>query len=519
MNKIVISYQPLNAATGDLSLNYHAFLSLIIPLILMLGCSVGPSYESPSVDIPSKWKSNDEKCERCEANKIIDQANLDYWWQVFGDVKLEELENLAIENNRDLFVAFERIQEARALMGIAASSFYPQINLTPQYTNTLELIKNYTARNSSQTSIGNKHDIANTLSTNTNIGKPFRAHELFYFIPINLSYEVDLWGKIRDQYDSAKYSWLAQEKAYEVVMLSLTTNLAVAYYQLRAIDAQIDLLLRVLDTRKRAYEINKARFEEKITFYADVTLAAEEVNTVLNQYQEVLRQRNVLEDQIAVLIGVPASEFCLEHMPLKEEPPCIPSGIPSEVLLRRPDIAEAEYITKSDHAAVKGTYSLFFPSLTLTSTGGFESPVYKDFLKWISRYLMGGLQVNQLIFDGFKTPYYLSAQIARFKQASGEYQQQVLIAFQEVENALTDIDSYGRQYDVAVTTSQWAEKTYQLYLDRYTFGVIYYIDVANSERDLLNYQITVNALQGYRYVSTIQLIKALGGGWYTDIIP
>ena len=132
---------------------------------------------------------------------------------------------------------------------------------------------------------------------------------------------------------------------------------------------------------------------------------------------------NVLEDQIAVLIGVPASEFCLEHMPLKGLPPCIPEGIPSEILLRRPDIAEAEYNTRSEHALVKQAYSLFFPSLILTATGGFESPIFKDFLKWISRYWMDGVQVNQLIFDGFKTPYNLKLQIARFKEASGEYQQ------------------------------------------------------------------------------------------------
>ncbi len=466
----------------------------------MTSCSVGPSYIPPCIDIPSDWKNNDEQCRNCEDNNITEQADLDYWWQVFDDTKLDELENLAIENNRDLFVAYERIQEARALMGIAASEFYPQINLNPQYTNTGELIKIYGGGSSG--------------TTNTTTAKTvFRAHELYYFMPVNLSYEVDLWGKIQDQYDAAKYNWLAQKKNYEVVMLSLTTNLAIAYYQLRALDAQIDLLLGVLKTRQKALEINQARYEEKITFYADVTLAAEEVDTALGQYTEALRQRDVLEDQIAVLIGVPASEFCLEHLPLRELPPCIPSGIPSEILLRRPDIAEAEYITRSDHASVKSAYAQFFPSLTLTSTGGFESPIFKDFLKWISRFWMGGAQANQLIFDGFKTPYNLETQIARFYEASGEYQQQVLIAFQEVEDALTDIDSYAKQYDIAVATSLWAQKTYQLYLDRYTLGVIYYIDVANTERDLLNYQIAVNTLQGFRYVSTIQLIKALGGGW------
>ncbi len=460
---------------------------------MLSSCSVGPDYIPPCVDVPSKWKSPAQSCEEDSAGQVSEQADLDYWWQVFEDSQLAELESWAIENNRDLFVACERIQEARALMGMAAAAFYPQINLSPQYTNTLELIKNYS-----------------TLNVNT---PAFRAHELLYFMPLNVSYEVDLWGKIKDQYDSAKYQWLAQKKNYEVVMLALTTDLAIAYYQLRAADSQIDLLLGVLKTRQKAYDINLARYTEKITFYADVALAAEEVGSALLQYNDVLRQRSVLENQIAVLIGVPASDFCLAHMPLDGPPPCIPQGIPSEVLLRRPDIAQAEYNTHAEHALVKGAYALFFPSLTLTTTGGFESPIFKDFMKWVSRFLMLGAQANQLIFDGYKTPYYLDTQIARFKEAGGEYQQQMLIAFQEVEDALIDLDSYAKQYDLAVTTEQWAHKAYQLYLDRYTLGLINYIDVANTEMSWLNYQLEVNSLQGLRYVTAIQLIKALGGGW------
>ncbi len=467
----------------------------------MTGCSVGPSYTPPLIDVPSKWKNkNDEHCESCEINEGAELTYLDYWWQVFEDDKLDELESLAIENNRDLFVAFERIQEARALMGIAASEFYPQLTLNPLYTNTGELLKNY-------------GPAAAAATTTLNISNIFRAHELLYFLPVNLSYEVDLWGKIRDQYYSAKYSWLAQKKDYESLMLTLTSNLAFAYYQLRAADAQIDLLSNVLKTRQKAYQINLDRYEGKIIFYADVALAAEEVGSAIIQYDETLRQRNVLEDQIAVLIGVPASEFCLDHMPIKGLPPCIPEGIPSEILLRRPDIAEAEYNTHATHELVKQAYSLFFPSLILTGTGGFESPILKDFLKWISRYWMEGVQINQLVFDGFKTLSNLKLQIARFREASGEYQQQVLLAFQEVEDALTNLNSYAKEYDQAWATTQWAQKAYQLYSDRYSMGVIYYIDVVNTERDLLNFQIVLNAFQGYRYMATIQLIKALGGGW------
>ena len=473
------------------------FLLLFITLALTEGCSVGPEYVPPCTEIPSDWKNQQSsKCENFEADENGELVYLDYWWQVFDDDELNELESWALENNRNLYVAFERIQEAKDLMGIAASYLYPQATVNPQTTNTLELIKLYKAPGT------------------PSIGPPaFRAHELLYALPINLSYEVDLWGKLRDQYKSAAYSLEAQKKDYEVVMLSLTSSLATAYYQLRAADNQMDLLQKVIKTREKALEINKDRFEEKIVFYADVTLAAEQVDTALLQYEEVRRQRELLEDQIAVLIGVPASEFSLEHMPLTGQPPCIPEGIPSEIMLRRPDIAEAEYKIFSQHYLAKEAYAQFFPSLILTATGGSESPLFHDFLKWISRYWEDGLQINQLIFDGFRTPYNFKLQVARFKEASGEYQETVLEAFQEVEDSLANIESYGKQYNLAVDTSQLGEKTYNLYLDRYNSGIIYYIDVVNTERDLLNFQITQNELLGFKYLATIQLIKALGGGW------
>ena len=396
-------------------------------------------------------------------------------------------------------MAYERIQEYRALVGIAAADLYPQVNLNPLYTNMGELIQNY----------------INPASTIPALG-PFRVHELYYFLPLTLSYEVDLWGKIRDQYAFAKYNWRAQQEDYDAILLSLTSSLATVYYQMRALDAQIDLLNSVIKTRQKAFEINQDRYEGKIIFYAEVALAGEELNNVILEYQEASRERKVLEDQLAVLMGVPASEFCLEPFPLDGLPPCIPEGIPSEVLLRRPDLAEAKFQTRAAHAMVKQAYSLFFPSLTLTTIGGYESPVMNLFLKWISRYWMLGASANQIIFDGFRTFSNLDLEIARFLEATGEYQQLVLQAFQEVEDALTNIDSYEKQYDDATATIQWAKKAYQLYLDRYDLGVTYYIDVVNTERDLLNYQITLNVLRGYRYVSTIQLIKALGGGWSKD---
>ncbi|WP_228840666.1 efflux transporter outer membrane subunit [Candidatus Protochlamydia phocaeensis] len=489
---------------------YLIYFALGFGVVLTASCSVGPAYRPPSIEIPCEWKNQQNRqCKEEEAQKNQEFAYLDYWWQVFDDEKLDGLEALAIENNRDLFIAFERIQEARALVGIAAADFYPQATVNPLFTNTVQL--NKTFRNPALTNLANT-GTAGTVGTalGSNL---FRIHEVLYSLPFNFRYEVDLWGKIRDRYRSAVYDWRAMQKDYEVVMLSLTSNLAIAYYQIRALDKQLDLLSKVIQTRQKAFNINKDRYEGEMTTYADVTLAGEEWDAARLQYEEAARQRKIMENEIAILLGVPASDFSLESMPLQGSPPCIPAGIPSEVLLRRPDVAEAEYNVLSEHQQVKLAYSLFFPSLTLTATTGFESPVLKDFLKWISRYWSNSTEIDQIVFDGGMTYYNFKLQIARFQEASGNYQQQVLTAFQDVENALGDLESYAKQEEIAQETVKWAQKTHALYLDRYTLGVIYYIDVANTERDLLNFQIDLNALQGLRFVATIQLIRALGGGW------
>lgn len=469
-------------------------LPFCLLLFLLVSCSVGPSFKSPCVTVPQAWKNAQE--EQCATDS---QGYLDFWWEVFNDERLNELEQLALKNNRDLYVAFERVQEYYALLGIAASNLYPQLTLNPLYTNTGELFKTYSPPGNAANNLGVK-----------NI---FRVHELLYLLPLNLSYQVDLWGQIRDQVASAKYDWLAQQKQYETAMLSITANLATTYYQLKSADTQEDLLAKVLQSRRKAYQINNDRYEEEIIFYADVALAGEEVESVLTQYEEVVRQRKVLENALAILSGIPASNFCLPHNPLEGLPPCIPENIPSDVLLQRPDIAREEFAMRSSHALVKEAYTQFLPSLTLTGTLGYESPVLKEFLKWLSRYWMEGVQINQLVFDGFKTPYNLQAQLARFAEASGTYQQTILIAFQEVEDALVNLNAYAKEYDSTLETVRWAQKAYDLYSDRYSHGLINYIDVVNTERDLLNFQIQLNTLQSFRHLATIQLIQALGGSW------
>lgn len=476
---------------------FSPIIYVLAGLVLLNGCRVGPRYDSPSPQAPSEWKS-----QASDTTTTVPQV--DYWWQVFGDPQLDSLQEQAVASNPNLYVALEKVMEARAIAMAEAASLYPQLNLYPEYSNIGMLFKPFIPAN-----------IFGTSSAIPPIGKiaPFRIHELQYFLPLNLSYEVDLWGKIRNQVDSAVYHAEAEAENYCAALLSLTADLASNYFQLRGYDAQIEFLQKTLETRQKNLELTQSRFSKGLVNYLDVTQAETDFFSVKAHLIDVQRLRTLSENQIAVLIGVPASCFQLEFNPLINPPPTVPPGMPSTVLLKRPDIAQAEREMASQHAQIGVAYASFFPALSLTGTIGFSSPDLSQFLKWISRYWMLGANSSQMIFDGGRDCANLQAAFARFREASGGYQQQVLVAFQEVENALNNIDLHAKQAEALMETVNSAKKATQLSKNRYVNGVSIYLEVVENERIELEAEINWVQVLSLQYVDTVQLIKALGESW------
>lgn len=450
-------------------------------LMLHTGCRVGSKYNPPVIDSPQEWKNGTaEPSDACYA---------DYWWEVFDDPLLNSLEQEVLSKNYDLKLAFNRIQEARGLMNAAKSDLYPKLFLNPYYNNKGVLYESYSD------------------------GTIVRSHQVLYLLPFDLSYEVDLWGKIRSRYEAARENFEGQIEAYHAAMLILTADLASVYYQLRTMDAQIDLLGTTIDNRQQGLKINQSRYKAKIIDYSAVTRAAQEVSNVTAEYREILRLRAVLENRLAILTGSPSSEFCFEHYPLQGFPPKIPVGIPSEVLMRRPDIAEAERRMATEHSLTNVAYASFFPSLSLTGGGGSSSPHLRYFLKSKGRLWSFGANASQMIFDGGKLSADLAIQESRFREAGDDYQQKVLVALEEVEDALSNLESYAKEYDDISDSVEWAKKSYRISNSRYDKGVGSYLEVVISEQQELANEIMQNNLQGLRFVSTIQLIKVIGGGW------
>lgn len=465
--------------------------AILFLVLFLTGCRLGPVYTPPCTEVPNEWKS--------AAPENI-QTCVDLWWEVFQDEHLNELEQLAILNNYDLFSSLNRIAEARAIAGVERADLFPQLTLNPSYMNTGTLFKIYGLS-------------AFPIPPGTVINPILRVHEMEYTFPFNLNYELDFWGKIRGEWESAVFNAQAKEEAFRMLLLSLTTDLASFYFNLRALDADLAMLRATIESRQKSFDLIQKRNSSGLANQLDVARATLQLSNVEAEYEDALRQRMLFENAIATLIGVPASLFCMQTLPLESEPPIIPAGLPSDILLRRPDIAEAERSMASEHALIGVAYASYYPSLSLTGALGFASPDIKNFFSWNSRFWMIGANIAQVIFDGGRTQSFVEAAWARYNQTRGKYQQTIVRAFQEVEDALNNIEQQAKQAQYLDTSVQAASRTLQLSNSRYLNGLANYLDVMDSQREELAAKRVWINVQGARYVSTVQLIKALGGGW------
>lgn len=476
------------------------FLSTFFLLAAASSCKVGPNYRPPYPQVPVEWKNQGDTESSSDPVPIV--CN---WWEIFHDSILNDLEQKVIESNPNLYTALGKIEEAWALVGISAADLFPQLNLQPTYNNSEQLFKLYlppgASNNPAVTSLG------------TFLTTPFRAHVQQYTLPLNLSYELDLWGKHRSRYDSAYANLQSQQEAYNVALLSLTSDLANSYLQSRILDAMIISYENTIELRRQGYELAKKRYENQITTYADVASASLELANTEMEYNEALRLRGLQENIVALLIGVPASEFYLPRNPLYEDPPVVPKGLPISILQRRPDIAQAEREMAAQNGLTRSAYADLYPSISLTGSLGFLSPTFADFLTWLSRYWAMGANLSETVFDAGRKLRNVDAEWARFAQTTGAYRQQVLIAFKEVEDSLNNLEYQKKETDALLRSMNNATQLTKLSSSRYRNGVANYIEVITNERSELDAQRNyLNALSS-RYQSTVLLIKALGGGW------
>lgn len=450
--------------------------------LFLCGCNLEPPYRKPPVCVPTGWKNG-----VCEGEKVCGP-----WWSVFHDPVLDRLEKRALRGNQNAYMALQKVAVARAQAGVSESDLYPHLSIDPAYQNYAQLYK---------------------LLFPVPLSVPlyFRIHQVWYELPLNVSWEIDLWGKLWNQYRTKQLQAMASEDDLCFVLLTLTTDLATAYFQVRTLDARSAVLRATVDVDRRQFLLVKERFEKGLVGALDL----ESAKMVLADAEAALfdteRQRKLQENKIAALLGLPASCFCLESSPLCGPPPCIPPGMPSQVLCRRPDVKEQQKLMEAQHAQIGVARAAFFPSLTLTGTLGYLSPDLKNFLTWNSRYWEYDAISHDSVFDAGKNSCNLEATWAAFFQTTGQYRQTVIQAFQEVEDALANLDMEKKQAQSLEAAEQAAVRARQITQHRYASGLVGYLDVITAEQNALNAQTDVVDIRGVQYLSTIQLIKAIGG--------
>jgi hydrophobe/amphiphile efflux-1 (HAE1) family protein/NodT family efflux transporter outer membrane factor (OMF) lipoprotein len=485
------SYGPASSARAAAAI--AVVLSLMfVPSARANWTEIGPDFKPLTNSVPDSYKN--AGLGSWKEGQPLDNVPKGNWWDIYGDTNLNALEAQAFVANQGLQGAVARLEQARDTARITRSDLMPAINFEPSYNR-----QRYSPN--ANPSFG---DItANTFNT-----------------PVDLSYEVDLWGRVRRSFESAREDAQASLADYYNVLLSLQSDVAQNYFALKELDAEIAIVTSTVGLRQEQVNIVRNRYEGGVGTELAVAQAETELATTEADLASLQEKRDEVENRVAILVGINPSAF---HLPQSTnswtpEPPQIPAGLPSDLLERRPDVAKAERQLASVNAKIGVAKASFFPVLTLTGQGGYLSGDVDSLFNWSSRTWSFGPSVSLPLFAGGRNLATYKHSKDAYTEEVTVYRQQVLVAFGDVESSLSDIrhlaDESAAQ-ERAVTNSQRAA---DLANDRYQSGVASYIEVVDTERDTLNAQRSYAQLVGLRLIASIQLIKALGGGFDANVI-
>lgn len=482
--------------TNEPYISAHAAIvgALLGASLLLVGCTVGPNYQRASVPTPPAFKEPPPAGWKNATPQ--DEISKGDWWQVFGDPQLNDLEMQAMAANQTLQAAVQRVLEARASLGITRSQQYPQISAQPNFA---------TGRVSGTRPIPpNSPDV------------PYTDYQLT--LPADVSYEVDLWGQIRREVESARAQVQVSVANYENVLLTVKSDVAEYYIMTRFIDEELAILKSNIDLQQKALDLTQARHEGGVASGLDVSEAATLLETTQADYIGLGVQRTQFEHALAVLLGSAPEEFSLPNSPLDLKPPVIPPGLPSDLLERRPDVAAAERTMDANNAQIGVARAAFFPSLFLTGSGGLLNGEITELFTLPSIMWSAAANMTAPLYTGHELQANLARAQATYTESVADYRQQVLTAFQQVEDALSGLRVLEQQaaaYDKAV---QSAQETVDISTSRYREGLANFLEVITAQVTLLTDQRVADQILEQRLLTTVELIQALGGGWQDSTI-
>jgi len=458
------------------------------PFLLALtlsSCNVGPDFKLPEMNLGTRWKQRPD---------VSDLPVPDQWWTLFRDRTLTSLVERALASNHDLKAAQARVQTARALTGVEQAAALPQLAL--------------------QKSATYEYSSANSIGANLPPGIALPALERDrYRSFISLNYEVDLWGRVRRSVESATARADAAADQLAAQRLLIAAEVARNHFLASSLDTQVQILRETIALRAEALQLQKSRFEGGLANEMDVARARTELELANNDLIAISRQRGTTAHALAVLCGVPPSRFTLAKNPRLPAPPRVPAGLPATLLQRRPDIRAAEQTLRAANASIGVAKASFYPTFTLIGSGGLESVGAEDFLEWKSRATSIGPQLDIPLFQGGRLRSNLRAAQAQHQESLATYQQSIITALGEVEDAMLDVTSFTRQRTAVTAALTSAQDTRRLARLRYDKGLASYFEVVDADRTVLTTRLLQAQLDGQRLTATVQMLRALGGGW------
>jgi multidrug efflux system outer membrane protein len=464
-------------------------------LALAAGCTVGPRYSRPAAPVPAPdaWRTQPPWQQAAPKDSIPKGA----WWQIFNDPALDAYEQQLVRANQSLEAARDRLSQARSLARVATADVFPQLSADPNAVR--------------ERGSGNR-----PLNGVTQSIRPYTQN--VYTVPFSLSYEADLFGRVRHNVEAANASLQSTAADLQNVQLVLTAELAADYFTLRELDAEVNVVQESVGYQRKGLDLLNNRHEGGIASGLEVAQQAALLDSTVSQLALVQQTRAQYEHAIAVLVGQAASSLSVPATPLLATPPPVPLGVPSDVLERRPDIATAERLMAYQNAQVGIARTAFYPHITLSGSGGWQSRDLAPLFNAPSLFWSLGADALQPILEGGRNRANLSAARAAYDQSVANYRQSVLTAFREVEDGISNLSTLSQALATQSAAVEDARRALEIANNRYIGGVTSYLDVITAQTTLLTSERLRTQLLGQQMVSSVFLVKALGGGWNADQI-
>jgi NodT family efflux transporter outer membrane factor (OMF) lipoprotein len=462
------------------------------------GCAVGPRYSRPAAPVPAPdaWKTQPPWEQAAPKDAIPKGA----WWQVFHDPALDAYEQQLLQANQSLVAARDRLDQARSLARVATADMFPQLSVDPSAVR--------------ERGSGNR-PLSGAVPTIVNgVPQPIVPYtQSVYTVPFSLSYEADLFGRVRHNVEAANASLQSTAADLQNVQLVLTAELAADYFTLRELDAEFQVVQESVGYQRKGLDLVNNRHQGGIASGLEVAQQAALLDSTLSQLSLVQQSRAQFEHAIAVLVGQAASSVSVPIAPLRATPPPVPLGVPSDVLERRPDISTAERLMAYQNAQVGIARSAFYPHITLSGSGGWQSTDLAPLFNAPSLIWSLGADALQPIIEGGRNRANLAAARAAYDQSVANYRQSVLTAFQQVEDGISNLSTLSQALATQGAAVEDARRALTIANNRYIGGVTSYLDVITAQTVLLTSQRLETQLLGQQMVSSVYLVKALGGGW------